>query len=157
MTDEDVGRMPYLEKVMKELFRLHPGGPLLVPRLSTQEVEIAGGEYSLPQGQNSVCVNAWALGCEERTWGPRASEFSPECFQEQCLDVKGQHFELLPFGSGRRMCPGMHIGLAIVHCTVANSSGKSRMDNRSPNYRSLLVEATLLLPAYTPSPFPVEN
>ncbi|KAH7435099.1 hypothetical protein KP509_06G049300 [Ceratopteris richardii] len=119
VTDEDVGRMPYLEKVIREVFRLHPVVPLLVPRLSTQEVEIAGGEYSLPQGTIAY-VNAWALGREERTWGPRVSEFWPERFQEQCLDVKGQHFELLPFGSGRRMCPGMRLGLAIVHFTVAN-------------------------------------
>ncbi|KAH7434659.1 hypothetical protein KP509_06G029000 [Ceratopteris richardii] len=119
VTDEDVGRMPYLEKVIREVFRLHPVVPLLVPRLSTQEVEVASGEYSLPQGTLAY-VNAWALGREERTWGPRASEFWPERFEEQCLDVKGQHFELLPFGSGRRMCPGMRLGLAIVHFTVAN-------------------------------------
>ncbi|KAH7434656.1 hypothetical protein KP509_06G028800 [Ceratopteris richardii] len=50
VTDEDVGRMPYLEKVIRQVFRLHPVVPLLVPRLSTQEVEVAGGEYSLRQG-----------------------------------------------------------------------------------------------------------
>uniref|UniRef100_A0A452XFJ4 Cytochrome P450 n=2 Tax=Aegilops tauschii TaxID=37682 RepID=A0A452XFJ4_AEGTS len=70
-----------------------------------------------------VIVNTWALGRDERSWGPDAAEFRPERFESGAgvdVDFRGTDFELLPFGAGRRMCPGMAFGLASVELPFAS-------------------------------------
>eukprot|EP00250_Pteridium_aquilinum_P022045 c25290_g2_i1 orf=158-1639(+) len=116
VSDEDVPKMPYLENTVKEVFRLHPVVPLLVPRMSKEEAKV--DKYTLP-AKTLVFVNAWALGRDPGVW-EKAEEFMPERFEGKEMDVRGQDFELLPFGAGRRMCPGMRLALSIVHVTVAN-------------------------------------
>ena len=70
-----------------------------------------------------VLVNAWAIGRDPATW-ERAEEFVPERFlggtAAASVDFRGQHFELLPFGAGRRMCPG--IGFAEASAEMALAS-----------------------------------
>eukprot|EP00250_Pteridium_aquilinum_P006845 c16682_g1_i1 orf=198-1718(-) len=116
VTDEDVAKLPYLESVVKEVFRFHPVVPLLVPRISTKACKV--GKYTLPRGTQAF-VNVWAIGRDPEVW-EKAEEFYPERFEGSEMDVKGQHYELLPFGSGRRICPGMRLGLSVVNVTVAN-------------------------------------
>ncbi|GJN41221.1 hypothetical protein PR202_gn00567 [Eleusine coracana subsp. coracana] len=60
------------------------------------------------------------LGVIPTIWGDDSSKFRPERFIGSSVDVKGQHMELLPFGSGRRMCPGIGLGLKMVQVTLAN-------------------------------------
>ncbi|KAL8244855.1 hypothetical protein R6Q59_011113 [Mikania micrantha] len=60
--------------------------------------------------------NTWALGRDPNHW-ENPLEFRPEIFEEKQMDVRGQHFEFLPFGSGRRMCPGTSLGLKMVYTT----------------------------------------
>lgn len=66
-----------------------------------------------------VIVNAWSIGKDPSHW-ENPDEFSPERFIGTDIDIKGQHFQLLPFGSGRRMCPGYSLGLKVVQSTLAN-------------------------------------
>ncbi|KAH6555768.1 hypothetical protein KP509_1Z224800 [Ceratopteris richardii] len=130
ITDDDTSHMPYLQNVVKEVFRLHAPAPLLVPRVSTEECRI--GDYLLPKGTLAF-VNAFAIGRNEVHW-ERPDEFWPERYTQHQLDsdgghmkqnkttvdVHGQHYELVPFGSGRRMCAGIRLGLSMVTVTLAN-------------------------------------
>ncbi|CAL4916498.1 unnamed protein product [Urochloa decumbens] len=117
VTEGDIPSLPYLQAVTKETMRLHPVAPLLTPRLAREDMSVAG--HDVPAG-TMVFVNVWAIGRDPATWGHDAGEFRPERFVGSSVDVKGQHLELLPFGSGRRMCPGFSLGLRMVHVLLAN-------------------------------------
>ncbi|XP_015622847.1 trimethyltridecatetraene synthase [Oryza sativa Japonica Group] len=128
VAEGDIPNLPYLDAVVKESMRLHPVVPLLVPRVSREDafsVSVAGAaaSYDIPAGTR-VLVNVWAIGRDPAVWGDDAEEFRPERFaaggERGGVDVKGQDFELLPFGSGRRMCPGFGLGLKMVQLTLAN-------------------------------------
>ncbi|CAL5034790.1 unnamed protein product [Urochloa decumbens] len=118
-TEGDVPSLPFLQAVIKESMRLHPATPLLSPRRCRRDVSVGG--YTIPAG-TCVAVNAWAIGRDPSVW-EAPDEFRPERFlgsRRRVVDVKGQDFEMLPFGSGRRMCPGMGLGLKMVQLTLAN-------------------------------------
>ncbi|CAL4985870.1 unnamed protein product [Urochloa decumbens] len=114
------GELRYLQHVVRETFRLHAPVPLLVPRLCQEPRRVLG--YDVPRG-TTVLVNAWALGRDEGYWPKDPEEFRPERFEEgggaAAVDLRGANFELVPFGSGRRMCPGMPFGLALVEHALA--------------------------------------
>lgn len=114
--EEDVQRLKYLKMILKENFRLHPPGTLLIPRETMQSCEIAG--YSVPAGTR-IHVNVWAMGRDPHIWD-RPEDFYPERFQDADVDFRGSHFELLPFGSGRRACPAIAMGVANVELVLAN-------------------------------------
>ncbi|CAI9110097.1 OLC1v1010063C1 [Oldenlandia corymbosa var. corymbosa] len=108
--ETDVPRLPYLQCVVKETLRLHPAVPLLLPRTVELDVELFG--YIVPKG-SIVLVNAWAIATDETLW-EEPLLFKPERFTKSKLDVKGQDFELIPFGAGRRICPGMSLALRTI-------------------------------------------
>ncbi|GJN27141.1 hypothetical protein PR202_gb15134 [Eleusine coracana subsp. coracana] len=112
--------MAYLRAVIKESLRLHPVAPLLLPHFSTASCCIDG--YVIPAGVR-VLVNAWAMGRDARFWEDPL-EFVPERFVDGggATDVsfKGNDFQFLPFGSGRRMCGGMNFAVATVELMLAN-------------------------------------
>uniref|UniRef100_A0A804LKQ0 trimethyltridecatetraene synthase n=1 Tax=Zea mays TaxID=4577 RepID=A0A804LKQ0_MAIZE len=116
VAEGDIPSLPYLDAVVKETLRLHPVAPLLTPRLCREDVSVGG--YDIPAGAR-VFVNAWAIGRDPAVW-EAPLEFRPERFAGSGVDVKGQHFELLPFGSGRRMCPGMGLALRMVPTILGN-------------------------------------
>ncbi|TVU29582.1 hypothetical protein EJB05_21156, partial [Eragrostis curvula] len=107
----------YLRLVVRETPRLHPPAPLLLPRESREPSRVLG--YDVPRGA-TVLVNVGALGRDERCWPCAPEEFRPERFEDAAVDLKGADFELLPFGAGRRMCPGMAFGLATVDLALAS-------------------------------------
>uniref|UniRef100_F6I338 Geraniol 8-hydroxylase n=1 Tax=Vitis vinifera TaxID=29760 RepID=F6I338_VITVI len=114
--ESDISKLPYLQSVVKETLRLHPPGPLLLPHKAQADVEICG--FTVPKN-SQVLVNAWAIGRDPNTWtNPNA--FVPERFQGSEIDVKGRDFEVIPFGSGRRMCPGMPLAHRMVHLMLAS-------------------------------------
>ncbi|GLJ24861.1 hypothetical protein SUGI_0475460 [Cryptomeria japonica] len=100
--ESDIPKMVYLQSIVKESLRLHPPGPLAL-RESTEECNIDG--YFIPV-QTRVFINIWALGRDPKHW-ENPLEFRPERFSESSIDVRGQHFQILPFGGGRRGCPGI--------------------------------------------------
>ncbi|CAL5032864.1 unnamed protein product [Urochloa decumbens] len=119
VTEDDLVGMPYLKAVVKETLRIHPPTPLL-PRVSHEDCVVDG--YTIPAGM-PVIVNAWALGRDPTLWDA-AEEFIPERFIDTgdttCPDFRGMNFQYLPFGSGRRMCPGIGFATAHIEIMLAN-------------------------------------
>ncbi|CAL1353949.1 unnamed protein product [Linum trigynum] len=105
----------YMKLVIKETLRLHAPVPLLLPRESNEDCEIGG---FLVKAQSKVIVNVWAMGRDPKYW-KEPEEFRPERFIDSSIDLKGSNFEFLPFGAGRRMCPGMVFGMANVELPLA--------------------------------------
>jgi cytochrome P450 len=110
ISETDLEELVYLKLVVKETLRLHPPSPLLVPRECTELTIIDG--YEIPK-KTMVLINAWAIGRDPQCWND-AESFIPERFEGNLIDFKGSNFEYIPFGAGRRMCPGMTSGLASV-------------------------------------------
>nr|GEZ00780.1 probable (S)-N-methylcoclaurine 3'-hydroxylase isozyme 2 [Tanacetum cinerariifolium] len=112
--ESDLVRLPFLEACLKETLRLHPPGPLLIPRKATQTCEIMG--YSVPK-DCQILVNVWAIHRDPNIWDDPLS-FKPERFIGSNLSYKGNDFRYLPFGSGRRMCPGERMASKVILLTV---------------------------------------
>nr|CAB3500844.1 unnamed protein product [Digitaria exilis] len=108
--DLQASNLQYMKLVIKEALRLHPPAPLLVPRESIEACELDG--YTIP-AKSRVIINAWAIGRDPKYWED-ADEFKPERFEDGSRDFTGGSYEFLPFGSGRRMCPGFNYGLASM-------------------------------------------
>ncbi|KAH6773368.1 hypothetical protein C2S52_003750 [Perilla frutescens var. hirtella] len=116
VTEKDIPSLPFVEAIVKETMRLHPVAPMLVPRLARQDCKVAG--YDIKKG-TQVLVNTWTIQRDPSIW-ENPTEFCPDRFLGKDIDVKGQDFELLPFGSGRRMCPGYSLGLKVIQSSLAN-------------------------------------
>jgi cytochrome P450 len=121
VTERDMPALPYLDAVVKETMRLHPVAPLLVPRRSREDTVVGG--YDIPVGAR-VLVNVWAVARDPASWPDAPEEFRPERFLAgggaEDVDVRGAHFELLPFGAGRRMCPAYNLAMKEVAAALAN-------------------------------------
>jgi cytochrome P450 len=122
VTEDDVNgvTMPYVKAVIKETLRLHAPAPLLLPHFSMADCDIGG--YTIPSGTRTL-VNIWALGRDPSYW-ERADEFMPERFMQggsgATMDYMGNDFFILPFGSGRRMCPGINLAISTIEVMLAN-------------------------------------
>lgn len=115
VNESDLDKLPYLKCTIKETLRLHPPIPLLLHE--TAEDSTIGG-YFIP-ARARVSINVWAIGRDPSSWED-PNVFKPERFtKEDAVDFKGNHFELIPFGSGRRSCPGMQLGLHSLEFAVA--------------------------------------
>uniref|UniRef100_A0ACD5V901 Uncharacterized protein n=1 Tax=Avena sativa TaxID=4498 RepID=A0ACD5V901_AVESA len=109
-------RLAYLNLVIKETLRLHPPAALLLPRECGETCRVM--RYDIPKG-TKVLVNVWAIGRDDRYWSD-AETFRPERFENSVVDFKGADFEYLPFGAGRRMCPGTSLGMANMELALAS-------------------------------------
>ncbi|WVZ53697.1 hypothetical protein U9M48_004602, partial [Paspalum notatum var. saurae] len=116
ITEDDVEGLCYLKLVIKEALRLHTPVPLLLPRVCREACQIMG--YDIPKGM-VVFVNAWAI-CRDPKYWDEPEVFRPERFESIDLDYKGTNFEFLPFGSGRRSCPGINLGLSNIELALAS-------------------------------------
>nr|ACN40196.1 unknown [Picea sitchensis] len=115
--ESDLPRLVYLQAVVKETLRLHPPGPLLLPHISIETCNVLG--YKIPSGTR-LLVNVWAIGRNPKSWGEDAESFKPERFMEAgFLDAKVENFEWIPFGAGRRGCPGQQMAMIVVEFAVA--------------------------------------
>ncbi|KAK8943203.1 Premnaspirodiene oxygenase [Platanthera zijinensis] len=113
--DEDIAKLPYLNQIIKETLRLHPTGPLVL-RLCRESVELAG--YTVPV-ESRIVINAWAIMRNPIYW-ENPESFRPERFDECTADFGSANFEFIPFGGGRRVCPGMQFAVASVGCLLAH-------------------------------------
>lgn len=130
VTEEDLQTMPYLKAVIKETLRLHCPVPLLVPHVSSQDSKIMG--YDVSAGTHAI-INGWAIGRSRSEWR-NPEEFEPERFlmnSESKIDYQGFHFQLIPFGAGRRGCPG--INFAVVLNELALAKLMHKFDFALPN------------------------
>lgn len=116
IAEADLQEMHYLKALIKETLRLYPPIPLLVPRESTQDVKIKG--YDIAAG-TLVFTNAWAIGRHPALWD-EPEEFRPERFLNSSVDFKGHDFQLIPFGAGRRGCPGIQFAMTTNELVLAN-------------------------------------
>ncbi|KAM7501715.1 hypothetical protein LguiB_000619 [Lonicera macranthoides] len=114
--EAEVEKFEYLKMVVKETFRLHPPATLLIPRETMRHCKIGG--YDI-YPKTRILVNVWAIGRDPKTW-KNPEEFYPERFEDNDIDFRGQNFELVPFGAGRRICPGLTMGATAVEYTLAN-------------------------------------
>uniref|UniRef100_J3N173 Uncharacterized protein n=1 Tax=Oryza brachyantha TaxID=4533 RepID=J3N173_ORYBR len=114
--ESEISQLPYLQAVIKETFRLHPPVPFLLPRQATKTIQILG--YIIPKGAR-VLINVWAMGRDEDIW-PEAMKFMPERFLHKTIEFKGGDLELIPFGAGRRICPGLPLAVRMVHVVLAS-------------------------------------
>jgi cytochrome P450 len=117
--EPDAASLPYLQAVVKEAMRLHPVAPILLPHLAAEDgVEVGG--YTVPKG-STVIFNAWAIMRDPGVW-ERPDEFLPERFLDEAAGVefRGKDFEFIPFGAGRRLCPGLLMAERVVPHIVAS-------------------------------------
>ncbi|XP_061352569.1 cytochrome P450 82A3-like [Gastrolobium bilobum] len=118
VSESDINKLVYLQAIVKETLRLYPPATISSPREFTENCTIGG--YHVRKGTR-LMPNLWKIHRDPSVWTDPL-EFKPERFltTHKEVDVKGHHFELLPFGSGRRICAGMSLGLSIVHFTLAS-------------------------------------
>ncbi|XP_076901988.1 cytochrome P450 736A117-like [Bidens hawaiensis] len=116
INQEDIDNMTYLKAVFKETLRLHPPVPTLLPRVARQDVKVMG--FDVSKGTR-IFINAWAIARDPKVWDD-SNEFRPERFFNYNIDFKGHDFDLIPFGAGRRGCPGMAFGMATNENLLVN-------------------------------------
>ncbi|ONI30288.1 hypothetical protein PRUPE_1G242300 [Prunus persica] len=116
INEGDTDELEYLKMIIKETLRLHPPAPLILPREAMSHFKIQGYDVD---PRTVVFVNDWAIARDPESWKD-PEEFIPERFDGSSIDYKGQHFEFLPFGAGRRVCPGMYMGTTTIAFGLAN-------------------------------------
>ncbi|KAH6775168.1 hypothetical protein C2S52_012729 [Perilla frutescens var. hirtella] len=115
--EKDLSQLPYIDAIVMESLRLHPLATFLTYHYSIEDAKVAG--YDIPKG-TTVLINVWSITRDPKTWDS-PNEFLPERFLGKEVDVLlGSNFALLPFGSGRRRCPGLSFGLKVLRITLAN-------------------------------------
>lgn len=116
VSEEEISQMIYLKCILKETLRLHPPAPLLAARESTENTNMSG--FHVPC-KTSVLINAWAIHRDPEIWNnPEA--YIPERFINNPTDFIGRDYDYIPFGAGRRGCPGMAFGMAVTELVLAN-------------------------------------
>ncbi|XP_020244492.1 protopine 6-monooxygenase-like [Asparagus officinalis] len=157
--ESDIKNLVYFQAVIKETFRLYPSSKTNLPHEAVEDCQIQG--YHVPAG-TQLLVNIWNLQRDPRVWTD-PYEFKPERFLTKSpLDVRGQHFELIPFGSGRRACPGISFSLQVMHLTLARliQAFELRATGHAPSDRYLAADIPnlssleiILAPRLSPGPF----
>ncbi|CAL4981887.1 unnamed protein product [Urochloa decumbens] len=116
INEEDLKGLSYVKLVIKEALRLHTPAPLLIPRKCRETCEVLG--YDVPKG-TVIFVNMWAI-CRDPKYWSHSEEFRPERFENSNLDYRGTNYEFLPFGAGRRICPGINLGVGNIELALAS-------------------------------------
>ncbi|KAL9439089.1 hypothetical protein AB3S75_024701 [Citrus x aurantiifolia] len=124
INEDHIEKMFYLKAVIKETLRLHPPVPLLLPRQATKDVQVGG--YNIP-AKSRVIINAWAIGRDPASW-EEPEKFKPERFLDNCSSFKGNDFQFIPFGAGRRGCPGATFATAIVDWALPGEQREEDLD-----------------------------
>ncbi|KAF5782797.1 putative premnaspirodiene oxygenase [Helianthus annuus] len=114
--ETDLPKLNYMKMVVKETLRFHPPVPLLLPRESMESCVING--YEIPS-KTRVLVNYWAIARDPSSWKD-PNVFNPERFMDENKDYRGHDFDYIPFGAGRRVCPGISLGMANTELSLAS-------------------------------------
>ena len=114
--EEHLEKLTYLKAVVKESLRLHPPAPLLVFHESSEDVKLNG--FDVAAG-TQVLINAWAIHRDPSFW-EEPEEFRPERFLNNPCDFTGLYFHYIPFGAGRRICPGISFAIRTTELLIAN-------------------------------------
>uniref|UniRef100_A0A0C9RXD6 trans-cinnamate 4-monooxygenase n=1 Tax=Wollemia nobilis TaxID=56998 RepID=A0A0C9RXD6_9CONI len=115
ITEPDTTKLPYLQSVVKETLRLHMAIPLLVPHMNLYDAKLGG--YDIP-AESKILVNAWWIA-NNPEWWDKPDQFIPERFlQEEKIEASGNDYRFLPFGVGRRSCPGIILALPLLALAI---------------------------------------
>ncbi|PRQ38938.1 putative 4-hydroxyphenylacetaldehyde oxime monooxygenase [Rosa chinensis] len=114
-TEIDTEQLQYLKMIVKETLRLHPSGPLLLPRETMSHFKVLSYDVD---PKTTIFVNDWAISRDPEFWND-PEKFIPERFDDRSVDFKGQHFDFLPFGAGRRICPGIYMAATTMELILA--------------------------------------
>ncbi|KAH9299909.1 hypothetical protein KI387_044605 [Taxus chinensis] len=118
VTESDLPNIEYLQCVVKESLRLHPPAPLIFPRESTEACTVGAKRYVIPP-KTRLMINVWAIGRDPAVWEDPLT-FKPERFMGKDMDIKGRSdFRMLPFGGGRRGCPGAQMAIGNMELILA--------------------------------------
>lgn len=112
--ETDIDQMDFLKCVIKETLRLH--APVMVTRATSGSTKLEG--YDIPPG-TGILINAWAIQRDPKLWD-RPEEFLPERFANNSIDFKGHHEQFIPFGIGRKGCPGISFAIIEAEYVLAN-------------------------------------
>ncbi|KAL4601182.1 hypothetical protein ACB092_11G253900 [Castanea dentata] len=110
--DSDIPSLPYLRAVVKEVLRLHPPGPIIM-RECRQECKIK--DFDILE-KTMVAINVYTILRDANVWNC-PNDFCPERFLVSF--EKEDVMKYIPFGAGRRVCPGSKLALSLVHTTIA--------------------------------------
>ncbi|KAK7310880.1 hypothetical protein RJT34_08658 [Clitoria ternatea] len=149
--ESDINKLVYLQAVVKETLRLYAAAPLSGPREFTEDCTLGG--YHIQAGTRFI-LNVWKLHRDPRVWSDPL-KFLPERFltTHRDVDVKGQHFELLPFGGGRRSCPGISFGLQMTQLALA--AFLQAFEFTTPSNAQVDMSATIGLTIMKTTPFEI--
>ena len=128
--ESDIKNLVYLQAIIKETLRLYPPSPILALRAAMEDCTLSNGYHVTPGTR--LLINVWQIHHDERVW-TNPDEFQPERFltSHKDLDLRGQNYELLPFGAGRRACSGVSLALQVIHLSLASVLHCFEMD--TPN------------------------
>ncbi|PSS26076.1 Cytochrome P450 82C2 like [Actinidia chinensis var. chinensis] len=146
--ESDTKNLVYLQAIVKETLRLYPALPMSVPRIAMEDCIVAG--FHVPAGTH-LLVNLSKLQRDPSIWS-NPLEFRPERFltDQMNLDVRGQNFEFIPFGSGRRMCPGITFALQVLQLTLARLLQGFELGTVSDSQVDMTESLGLTAPKATP-------
>ncbi|KAK9091207.1 hypothetical protein Sjap_024384 [Stephania japonica] len=114
--ETDLAKLEFLNMAIKEGLRLHPVIPLVYHE--NYEKDVVVDNYLIPK-KARIIINVWAIGRDPNAWSDNAEEFDPIRFANSDVEFYGQDFQFIPFGSGRRGCPGLQLGLRVVQLVLA--------------------------------------
>ncbi|KAG7024285.1 Isoflavone 2'-hydroxylase, partial [Cucurbita argyrosperma subsp. argyrosperma] len=113
LEESDLAHLPYLRSLIHETLRMYPPGPLLIPHESSEDCHVGG--FRVPAG-TTLFVNVWAIQNDPTVW-VEPEKFNPGRFGSE---GEGWFFKWMPFGAGRRRCPGEGLGLRVVGLAVGS-------------------------------------
>ncbi|KAK3221595.1 hypothetical protein Dsin_008620 [Dipteronia sinensis] len=114
--EPDLSKLQYLQSIISETLRLYPTAPLLVPHVPSSDCTVGG--YNVP-ADTILMVNAWAIHRDPNLWEDPTS-FKPERFESHTDGGDQLGYKLIPFGMGRRACPGMGLAQRVVGLTLGS-------------------------------------
>ncbi|XP_050218836.1 cytochrome P450 81Q32-like isoform X1 [Mercurialis annua] len=112
LSETDVQKLSFLQNVINETFRLFPTAPLLLPHESSADCTVCG--YDVARG-TLLLVNTWSMNRNPKLWED-PEKFMPERFE----GGEGEENKLLPFGAGRRACPGAGLAKRVISLTLGS-------------------------------------
>ncbi|KAG0615761.1 hypothetical protein M758_5G064800 [Ceratodon purpureus] len=151
--ESDIPDLKYIQAIVKETMRLHSIAPLLAPHQSIYATKAFG--FDIP-AKTRLFVNWWGIGRDPQVW-ENPLEFVPERFLDGAphaqTEFHGQHFELIPFRSGRRQCTGWSFAALTVHFQLANflhTFEWSLPNGLSPDMLDMAEGIGMTMPMQTP-------
>ncbi|KAF8406249.1 hypothetical protein HHK36_008334 [Tetracentron sinense] len=154
LSDSDLAKLPYLRCIVNETLRLYPVAPLLVPHVSSEDCTL--GEYHVPR-ETMLLVNARAIHRDPKVW-VEPTKFRPERFEG--VDGEREGFKFMPFGLGRRGCPGAGLAMravalvlgALIQCFEWERVGEEKVDMTEGGNGLIMPKANPLEAMYRPRP-----